>query len=318
MFALFDFQVVNCTLKELLIFWLPSYFFYSQSMRMLSSNIRSQKWSQIIDTTFAPSLVIPVLLETLHIRETKFKVTNKKKTTNNSRAVGYMIPHLVLVVLSVLAIIRFVHGKYGIALIYSAVIIYWLCHNLISLLYALAFMLGRDMPRKSERIAAQEKAVLRWDGGEMLCRTDNVSDGGVCLIAPGQLPQDVTAFTLKISTDRYEADLKAARVNETRLEKNSRFLHEDERDDEHHLCTFTVEPVDEHAHRQYVQVVYDRSTAIPRELDMWNTTFDDLLRILTRRFQNLLHIFHSKNGRHAEDAEHRRRRRVGKHAAVHS
>lgn len=51
MFALFDFQVVNCTLKELLIFWLPSYFFYSQSMRMLSSNIRSQKWSQIIDTT---------------------------------------------------------------------------------------------------------------------------------------------------------------------------------------------------------------------------------------------------------------------------
>lgn len=187
MFALFDFQVVNCTLKELLIFWLPSYFFYSQSMRMLSSNIRSQKWSQIIDTTFAPSLVIPVLLETLHIRETKFKVTNKKKTTNNSRAVGYMIPHLVLVVLSVLAIIRFVHGKYGIALIYSAVIIYWLCHNLISLLYALAFMLGRDMPRKSERIAAQEKAVLRWDGGEMLCRTDNVSDAMVVLYYAGIL-----------------------------------------------------------------------------------------------------------------------------------
>lgn len=27
MFALFDFQVVNCTLWQLLIFWLPSYFF---------------------------------------------------------------------------------------------------------------------------------------------------------------------------------------------------------------------------------------------------------------------------------------------------
>ena len=37
MFALFDFQVVNCTLKELLIFWLPSYFFYSQSMRIFHS-----------------------------------------------------------------------------------------------------------------------------------------------------------------------------------------------------------------------------------------------------------------------------------------
>lgn len=37
MFALFDFQVVNRTLKELLIFWLPSYFFYSQSMRIFHS-----------------------------------------------------------------------------------------------------------------------------------------------------------------------------------------------------------------------------------------------------------------------------------------
>lgn len=318
MFALFDFQVVNCTLKELLIFWLPSYFFYGQSMRLLSSNIRSQKWSQIIDTTFAPSLVIPVLLETLHIREKKFKVTNKKKTTTNSRAVGYMLPHLILVVLSVLAILRFVHGKYGMALVYSAVIIYWLCYNLIALLYALAFMLGRDMPRKSERIAAQEKAVLSWDGGEMLCRTDNVSDGGVCLVAPGPLPKDVTAFQLKISTDRYEADLKAVRVNETRLEKDSHLLREDERDDEHRLCTFTVEPVDEQARRQYVQVVYDRFTAIPRELDAWDTTFDDLLRIVSRRLQNLLHMFHAKKGRHAENAEHRRRRKEGKHAVVHS
>ena len=302
MFALFDFQVVNCTLQQLLIFWLPSYFFYSQSMRMLSSNIRNQKWSQIIDTTFAPSLVIPVLLETLHIRETKFKVTNKNKTTNNSRAVGYMIPHLVLVVLSVLALFRAVHTKYGIALVYSSVILYWLCHNLISLLYALAFMLGRDMPRKSERIAAQEKAVLSWDGGEMLCRTDNVSDGGVCLVAPGALPKGVANFGLKICTARYEAALRAAKVNEIRLRQDSSLLQENERDDAHRLCTFTVEPVDEHAHRQYVQVIYDRTTALPRELDAWDTTFDSLLRILTRRLQNLLSRLRAKR------AELRRRR----------
>ena len=56
MFALFDFQVVNTDFKSLLIFWLPAYFFYSISMRYLSSNIRNQRWSQVIDTILAPYL----------------------------------------------------------------------------------------------------------------------------------------------------------------------------------------------------------------------------------------------------------------------
>ena len=67
-------------------------------MKLLSSNVRSQKWSQIIDTTLAPSLIIPVFLETLGIRETKFKVTRKDKTTNRSGSLWNMLPHLLLVV----------------------------------------------------------------------------------------------------------------------------------------------------------------------------------------------------------------------------
>lgn len=85
MFALFDFQVVNTDFKSLLIFWLPAYFFYSISMRYLSSNIRNQRWSQVIDTILAPYLIFPVLLETLHIHQRTFKVTNKKKETSRNK-----------------------------------------------------------------------------------------------------------------------------------------------------------------------------------------------------------------------------------------
>lgn len=318
LFALFDFQVVNCTLEQLLIFWLPSYFFYSQSMRLLSSNIRSQKWSQIIDTTFAPSLIIPVFLETLHIREKKFKVTNKNKTANNSRAVGYMIPHLVLVILSIAALVRFVYGKYGMALVYSAVIIYWLCHNLISLLYALAFMMGREMPRKSERIAAQETGALHWHGGQMPCRTDNVSDGGVLLVTPGPLPEGVQVFGVRLRTERYDAKLRANLVSEVKLDEDSKFLLPGERDDEHRLCAFSVEPIDDQNRRQYVQIVYDRETMIPRQMDVWNTTFDDLLRILTRRAAALFASYHDKAGRHAATRAYKRQKKEGAHAARHS
>lgn len=111
MFALFDFRVVDCTFEQLLIFWLPSFFFYSSSFRFLSSRVRTNRWSQTIDTIFAPYLIICVLLESIGIRETKFKVTSKERTERSDFL--YATPHIILIVLSVLAIIRFVSGKYG-------------------------------------------------------------------------------------------------------------------------------------------------------------------------------------------------------------
>lgn len=271
MFALFDFQVVNCNLFQLLIFWLPSYFFYSLSMKQLSSNVRSQKWSQIIDTTLAPSLIIPVFLETLHIRETKFKVTSKKKQKKNSGALLYMLPHLVLIVLSVLAIIRFVRGKYGMALIYSAVIIYWLCYNLIALLYSVAFMMGREMPRAAERIEAHEKAYLSYNNELIEAETVNLSDFGILIQTYIELPDDIKKYELKIKNNRYNTKLNATIVRHWKTK--------DDHDQEIYMYSFTVNPETQKDKKEYNQLIYDRDTSIAKELDGWNTTFDDLVRI---------------------------------------
>lgn len=275
MFALFDFQVVNCNLLQLLIFWLPSYFFYSLSMKQLSSNVRSQKWSQIIDTTLAPSLIIPVFLETFHIRETKFKVTSKKKQKKNSGALLYMLPHLVLIVLSVLAIIRFVRGKYGIALIYSAVIIYWLCYNLIALLYSVAFMMGREMPRATERIEAHEDANLSWNNGLVQAETLNLSDSGVLIQTYTELPDDISKYDLEIKNNRYVTKLKATMVRHWKTK--------DDNDQDIYMYSFTVTPETQEDKKEYNQLIYDRDTSIAQELDGWNTTFDDLVRITVMR-----------------------------------
>ena len=281
MFGLFDFRIVNCDLTELLIFWLPSYFFYSLSMKYLSSNVRSQKWSQIIDTTFAPSLVVPVILETFHIREKKFKVTDKKKQNDNSRSPVYMVPHLLLILFSVLALIRVVHGKYGVALVYSAVIIYWLCYNLIALVYAVAFMLGREMPRQAERIEAHEKAVLRWDGGEIEGETEDLSDTGVLVRTRKPLPEHITEVVLEIESERYRAGLIGTYVNSwtDQHAKGGRAAA---------LSSFTVEPQGEHDRREFIQLIYDRDTGIARHIDSWNTTFDDMKRIFRMRTNNVI------------------------------
>ncbi len=283
MFALFDFRVVDCNLFQLLIFWLPSYIFYSWSMKQLSSNVRSQKWSQIIDTTLAPSLIIPVLLETLHIRETKFKVTSKKKEKKNSRAILYTIPHLVLIVLSVLAIIRFVRGKYGMALVYGAIIIYWLCYNLIALIYSVAFMMGRNMPRQYERIQADEKVHVTWDNENVYGQTLNLSDKGVLLQTSTALPEDIHDFNLEIKNNCYDANITGHLVRFWK-KKN-------DQDEDVYMYSFEISPISEKDKKEYNQLIYDRDTGIAKQLDSWNTTFDDLVRIFSIRGKQVLHWF---------------------------
>ncbi len=276
MFALFDFRVVNCTLWQLLIFWLPSYFFYSQSMKFLSSNIRNQKWSQIIDTTFAPALILPVFLETIGISETKFKVTRKEKTTNSTGGFRYGLVHLALIIMSILAIIRFTRGKYGIALVYSAIIIYWLCYNLITLLYAFAFIAGRKLYRKTDRIHVEADVTIELDDGTLTCKTKNLSDeGALFFIAGAEEEQPLPdSFTAVIKTDGYKAKV-TCNCNGSWLNKAGFFF------------TANVRPVDLKNRQQYVQILYDRDPGIVTKMDMWDTTYDDFLRRLDVSVHNL-------------------------------
>lgn len=262
-------------------------------MKQLSNNVRSQKWSQIIDTTLAPSLIVPVLLETLHIRETKFKVTNKKKQKENSRALLYMLPHLVLIVLSVLAIIRFVKGKYGMALVYSAVIIYWLCYNLIALLYAVGFMMGREMPRKSDRVKAVNKATIVFNDEEIDAETVNLSDNGVLVKSEIEVPKDVKEVKIIIESDLYKTNLKACFVYGNKKDEDDKTIY---------FSSFTVEPLSDNDKKEYIQLIYDRDTGITREIDGWNTTFDDMLRIFKKRTNNLLNNMKKKDKANANVA----------------
>lgn len=93
------------------------------------------KWSQIIDTILSPYLIVPVFLESVGIHQKKFKVTDKNKENSGTTNIRFMIPHLILTVLSVAAILKFLYGKYGTALALSSVIIFWLFYNLRALIF---------------------------------------------------------------------------------------------------------------------------------------------------------------------------------------
>lgn len=272
LFALFDFQLVTCGFWELLIFWLPSHLLYSFSVRYLSTNVRTLRWSQIIDTILAPFLVIPVLLESAGIRQLKFKVTPKEKTGVKTASVRYLIPHAVLIGLTLAAIVRFSAGKYGMALVYSSVILFWLSYNLVILAYAVLFMLGRDSKRKFERIQAEEELSFVFHGQWGKGRTVDVSEEGIAFrtdcqpaVRPGE------EGILRIWTPFYQAGLKAELIY-VKEEEQSLFL------------TARVEPLEERSRRHWMQIIHDREHSLPKELDPWMTIYDDISRNIRLRF----------------------------------
>ncbi|CUX58698.1 Cellulose synthase catalytic subunit [UDP-forming] [Clostridium sp. C105KSO15] len=278
LFALFDYQIVNSHFWDVIVFWLPAYFFYSISMRYLSSNVRNQRWSQIIDTIFMPYLIIPVLLETLHIHQRKFKVTNKKK---EGSGIGiefavYAIPHIILLALSAAAMIRFAYGKYGWALFYSSIILFWITYNMVSLFYAVFFMLGRRAYRSSERIRAEEDINIQYKALSYDAKTVDVSENGLAFWTekPIYLPENMTV-KFAITTPYYKAGLKGKIVYVKEQDRGWRY-------------SAAVRAVDDDNKRQYMQIIYDRTHSLPKQMDLWVTAYDDMLRNIKRRLKQPL------------------------------
>lgn len=273
LFALFDFQIVNARFLNIIFFWLPSYFFYSTSMRYLSGNIRNQRWSQVVDTILMPHLIVPVLLETLYIHERKFKVTNKNKTVGKLKLydLWYALPHIFLLILSIMAMFRFAYGKYGWAIFYSSVIIFWLGYNIGALCYAIFFMLGRRSYRKSERIQAAETVNIQYKNQIYKALTRDVSEHGLSFFvsSPIYLPEEDT-MQLTIQTDCYEANLEGVIVYVKKEGEGWRY-------------SAKVWPIGEVDRRQYMQIIYDRLHSLPKQMDLWVTAYDDMLRNVKKR-----------------------------------
>ena len=274
MFALFDVRIAVCGFWDLLIFWAPSHLLYSIAMRNLSSDIRSQRWCQIIDTILAPYLILPVILETIGIKQKKFKVTEKKRELNTKKtSLMYAIPHLILLCLSAAAFIRFTDGKFGMALILSSIIIFWLAYNVINLVYAVFFMTGRKIQRQSERFDASENLIVSYDNRELRTKSINISEGGLAFTLdraeyiPDHVPIHFTIFN-----ESYKASFSGSVVY-------VKFAS-----GKWHYCV-SLSSIDDTNKRQYLQLIYDRMHSLPQKLNLWMTAFDDITNNMNTRIE---------------------------------
>ena len=288
MYAVFGFQVLKCTLPTILLFWLPMYVTSNLSLRMLSRNIRSTKWTSLYETVLFPFMLLPILLETVGLHMKKFKVTQKEGLRNEKgQNLIYMIPFVLLIILSVIGIVNcviimFDSGSFG-----SIVVLFWLVYNLFLLVMALFFVDGRVPLRKSERVRAQIPCNIHLDGYTHSGITRDISETGVSVILEephycpdGKLP----LVALEFPDESYPVSVKAKLVYVGGMGRSPKPEEKQQRrkKDTRWVYAFTIEDYNG-GYDQLLGILYDRVTTMPSQIRLDSGMFEDLSINLKRR-----------------------------------
>lgn len=264
LYATFGFMVFKCTLPQVLLFWLPMYITSNISLRMLSRNIRNTKWTSIYENVLFPFMLIPVILETFGISLKKFKVTDKEaKQNKRGQNVLYMIPYIILIILSVIGLIRciiimFDSGSFG-----PIVVVFWLVYNLFQLVMCLFFVDGRVLYRKNERVPVKMPCTLRDEVYTLQGMTKDISEWGISVLldSPRYFPEGKW-LEVDLASERYKAKLLVEVV------------YVSEKED---AWSYSMKILDHKGtYDDYLQLMFDRVPMLPTEIEKDSGSFQDL------------------------------------------
>ncbi|MFI3211873.1 MAG: glycosyltransferase [Eubacteriales bacterium] len=178
-FSVFRVAIVACSFIEILLFWLPTYLITKFTLNKSSSHVRNTKWSNIYETIMFQSLIPGVILETLGIAKNKFSVTRKDKVENdNQYRLMQSLPFIIYIFLSIIGIYNIILYSYLHQTVTYFVLLYWLVVNLLNLVIALIFLLGRMKKHKEEHIRASVPLEFSIGGHKIKTKTNMVSETG--------------------------------------------------------------------------------------------------------------------------------------------
>lgn len=253
LFTVFGVRIVECNLWQLAIFWLPYYLLYNRSLKILSGEIRTQRWSNIVDTILFPYMVVPIFMESIGVKQKKFIVTNKKRNVDASSDFIYATPHILLTMASIVGLVFCIRDMITTGSFQNIILVFWLLVNLYFLVMALMFMRGRINFRHEERLARKVPAKIRvGEGYEIVGETCDISESGMGIILdfPEYIPYDIDVEVC-LKTERYSAVLQA-RVKHV-SQSNNRWMYSMQISDQ----------IDEKDKRDYLQIIFDQHHTLP-------------------------------------------------------
>ncbi|MGL4850333.1 MAG: glycosyltransferase [Clostridium sp.] len=254
LFSVFGIIIVDCTLKELMLIWLPSYLLYNITLKKLSGDLRNQKWNNIIDTIIFPYLIIPIMLETIGIKLKKFNVTDKDKVHSKNTEIKYVIPHIVLLVATIIGVLVTIGLMLKYKVIAGVIILYWLLLNGYFLVMAILFMLSRINYRKEDRYCVREEVEI-WTVNEAIIGvTYDLSESGMSVILdkPRYIPQN-EIIKLSISTKDYYSEFRGKVIHVNNMGDGYKY-------------SIKILAMSEEDRREYYGIVYDREHTLAMAL----------------------------------------------------
>lgn len=265
LYAAFGIMVIRCTLREVLIFWLPMFITSNMVLRTLSRNIRNTRWTGVYETALFPFMLLPVLLETVGISMKTFHVSDKHtETGKNRRDALYMLPFALLLCLSVFGIAKCIIEMFETNSIQPIVVLFWLVGNMYYLVMALFFVDGREVMRNEHRLQAQCDVLISTENESYSATAVNLSDSGIAVSIQKPVyisPNSVAS--LRIKDRQYGAEIKASIVYVS--QRADKWIYAFQ------ICDYCGRK------NEYLQIVYDRIPGLPKTLQGASGGFDDLL-----------------------------------------
>ena len=252
LFAVFNVLVVKATLIQVLIFWLPMYVITLMTLRRFSRNVRTMKWTNVYETILMPSLLPAILLESIGISMKKFEVTRKDKTMvhKNSDVLKLAVPHLILIVLTVIGMIRCIYYLFTPDWSSYVVVLLWLSMNSYCLLMAIFFILGRPMQRLSDRFKMEATATIQIDDKSYTFDVYDVSEHGVCLVStfPYYISEN-NSHQMTLTRDEYTVQFEADLL---RVDSSHDYRY-----------VFKIKQMTEKNYQEFIKLLYDRVPHLP-------------------------------------------------------
>lgn len=277
MFAVFCIPIFKCTLLDLILFWLPMHIMQIISLRVLSRNMISTRWSGIYETSVMPFLLIPIIKEALGLTLSTFKVTKKEKANERIIDKKSLIPFIVLLTLTVLGIAQMTYMFIVYEYIGVLAILFWLFINSYYLIMCIMLVLGRDADGENVKVRAAELVeVTKEDGCRVSGITTKLLEHGVDIYTDNMNDLYLgEPINFEIQTTSYTLQLKGTVVAEHRS------------NNPHIPSVYTVEILDFNGKKdEYIQMLYDRISTLPQYLKIGRGALFDIWRNISHRISS--------------------------------
>lgn len=260
------------------------YLFTTRAIKLISRNMRTNKWTNIYETILFPSLLMDVILETFCISEDKFEVTRKSGAREDkSYQLKQAIPHLIILVLLAIGIFNSIKMTFKLGTPIYSILLFWLVVNSYNVLMSLFFILGRRIHRKAERFKIETFCTLRFNiksglhiNNEIInCLTYDISETGVSILieVPEYIPYEIYV-DISIRTEKYLTDFQGKIVYVNQVKDKWKYA-------------FIIKKIKEDNYRELLNIIHDRVPDMPTYISKDNSIFGDIRINILKKRKNL-------------------------------